>query len=247
MNRWAIIIFTILCTCININAQEKNEVISTADKTYDSNKQAYSVGNYSSKYEPMESSFLSSEPSEDSLHLPLLTDRGLMEPIGYAPLAYWHSYNTWNLHKGVNVQLGASVFASFGKNASHGAGFSQNISAMYAVPITDKWSLAIGGYYNNVYWAHDAYRNAGLSAVLGYKFDEHWEAYIYGQKAITDSKRHIPYPLYDISDMGDRIGAALKYNFNNNVSIQMSVEHRWLPNQRGAYFNQYNYPIGDNY
>lgn len=160
--------------------------------------------------------------SRDSLHLPLLTYNGSMPPIGMYPL-YWGGWYAWDLHKGLNVNLGASVFAQFGKNAHHGAGFTQNLSAMYAMPVTDKLSIAVGGYINNVYWAHDAYRDAGASAVLAYKFDEHWEAYLYGQKSLVNN-RFIPYPLYDLGELRDRIGAAVKYNFSPNFSVQVSVE-----------------------
>lgn len=158
----------------------------------------------------------------DSLHLPLLSPRGHVMPIGMYPLSlggwYW-----WDLHKGLNVNIGASVFAQFGKHARHGAGFSQSFSAMYAMPLTEKLSLAVGGYLNNVYWAHDSYRDAGVSAVLGYQFDEHWEAYLYAQKSLVDNK-FMPRPLYDLGELRDRIGATVKYNFTPNFSVQISVE-----------------------
>lgn len=162
------------------------------------------------------------QAATDSLHLPLLNMKGQVMPIGMYPLA-WCGWNNWDLHKGLNVTVGASVFAQFGKHAHHGAGFSQNISMMYAMPITDKLSFAVGGYFNNTYWAHDNFRDTGLTAVLGYKFNEHWEAYVYGQKSITNNYQMSPY-LYNIGNMGDRIGAAVKYNFNESSSIQLSVE-----------------------
>ena len=161
----------------------------------------------------------------DSLHLPPLTLNGYV-PIGMYPLS-WGGWYWWDLHKGFNVNVGASVFAQFGKHARHGAGFSQNISAMYAMPLTDKLSLAVGGYFNNVYWAHDSYRDAGVSAVLGYQFNEHWEAYLYAQKSLIDNNkfhRFTPYPLYDMGELLDRSGAAVKYNFSPNFSVQLSVE-----------------------
>lgn len=159
----------------------------------------------------------------DSLHLPPLSFNGHVRPIGMYPLS-WGGWYSWDLHKGLNVSVGASVFAQFGKHARHGAGFSQNFSAMYAMPLTDKLSLAIGGYMNNVYWAHDSYRDAGVSAVLGYQFDERWEAYLYAQKSLVDNKKFMPYPLYDMGELRDRIGAAVKYNFSPNFSVQISVE-----------------------
>ena len=62
------------------------------------------------------------------------------------PYNTWWGFDTWQLHKGLNVNLGASVFASFGKGAPKGAGFGQDISLMYATPINDKLSLAVGGW-----------------------------------------------------------------------------------------------------
>ena len=115
----------------------------------------------------------------DSLHLPMLNRFG-QAYINMYPYSWFGLYD-WQLHKGLNVSLGASVFAVFGDSPWKGAGFAQSISAMYAVPITDKLSFAVGGYMNNVYWSHDPYRDAGINAVLGYKFDEHWEGYIFGQ------------------------------------------------------------------
>jgi len=38
---------------------------------------------------------------------------------------------------------------------------------------------------------------------------------------MTDNR--IPMPLRDMNNMGDRIGAAVRYNVNPSFSIQMSV------------------------
>lgn len=160
----------------------------------------------------------------DTLHLPTLNSYGQPERINYLPLCYC-GFSSWQLHEGLNLSLGTSVFASFGHNAYHGAGFTQSLSAMYAMPLSSRLSLAVGGYVNNMYWAHDSFRDAGLTAVLGYKFDEHWEGYVYGQKSLMN--KSMPYPLYDINNVGDRIGTAIKYNVNQNMFIQISIEKDW--------------------
>ena len=80
-----------------------------------------------------------------------------------------------------------------------------------------------GGYLNNMYWANTTWRDAGMTAVLGYKFNEQWEGYVYGQKSIVTNVPIPPY-LQDLNEMGDRIGAALRYNITPNISVQMSVE-----------------------
>lgn len=157
---------------------------------------------------------------KDSLALPRLNMYG-RPYINMYPME-WGGWYGWHLHKGLNVNIGASVFAMFGKGSHYkGAGFSQNISMMYAMPLTGKLSLALGGYFTNTSWSHDSYRDAGINAVLGYRFNERWEAYLFGQKSLVNKR--MPMPLYDVNGLGDRIGAAVKYNFSPSFSIQVSV------------------------
>lgn len=170
---------------------------------------------------------------------------------------YWGGgLSSWNLHKGLNVQVGASVFAQFGKGAHKGAGFQENISLVYALPVTEKLSVAVGGYLNNINYIGNNWYDAGLSAVVGYRFNEHWEAYIYGQKSIVNNLPNrirysmydgfygnnlLPsfgryngfaaYSAYDLYNIGDRIGATLRYNVNPSLSVEVSVEKRWAPNR----------------
>lgn len=194
------------------------------------------------------------EQHQDSLNFPPLNQYGQPETIGRYPIAF-SGWSNWALHRGLNVQLGASVFTQFGKGARGGAGFQQNIAMMYAMPVTDKLSVAIGGYLNNVSYAGGNWRDAGLSAVVGYRFNDHWEAYIYAQKSITNNLSNrmryslydsyyggygnmgmgalggfsrnffgMPaYSVYDLYNMGDRIGATVRYNVNNNLSTEVAT------------------------
>ena len=93
----------------------------------------------------------------------------------------------------------------------------------YATALTSRLSIAVGGYLDNMYWANTTFRDAGMTAVLGYKFNEQWEGYVYGQKSIVTNVPIPPY-LQELNEMGDRIGAALRYNITPNISVQMSVE-----------------------
>lgn len=146
-------------------------------------------------------------------------------------LGPWSGAGMWNLHSGLNVSLGASVFSSLGKNRYGGAGFAQNISAVYLAPLSNKLSLAVGGYFDNINWGHRSYRDAGLNAVLGYRFNEHWEAFLYGQKSLLN--KEMPVPLYYMNNVGDRIGAAVRYSPNHSFSVTVSFEGRsepaWIP------------------
>ena len=174
---------------------------------------------------------------DTTLHLPSLNNLGQMHYINRWPMSYsLTGYQNWDLHQGLNMSLGASVFAGFGKYAPSGAGFAQNVSGMYALPFNDKLSLAFGGYFLNADWGGRNLRDAGLNAVLGYKFNDHWEAYLFGQKSLMRPK--VPWPNYDPMEFGDRLGAALKYNFNPSFSIQLSVEGRKQSYAFPPYFDE---------
>jgi hypothetical protein len=161
---------------------------------------------------------------DTALSLPPLNSLGQMHYINRWPMSYsLTGYHDWDLHSGLNVSLGASVFTGFGKHAPGGAGFAQDVSGMYAVPFNDKLSLAFGGYFLNANWGGMNLRDAGLSAVLGYRFNERWEGYVYGQKSLIRPKTAWPY-CWGMNELGDRIGAAIKYNFSPSFSIQVSVE-----------------------
>ena len=165
---------------------------------------------------------------DTTLHLPVLNSLGQVPYMSMWPMSHsFLGYGDWLLHSGMNLSVGASVFASFGKHAPKGAGFAQDIVGMYAVPITSKLSMAAGGYFLNADWGGMNMRDAGASGVLGYQFNEHWEGYLYGQKSLVEQRT--PWPLYPMQEVGDRIGAAIKYNITPNFSINISVEDRKKP------------------
>lgn len=227
--RYGILIMTLAGGIASANAQEiKKQVEMMPENTISAHETIMEPAAPNLTAEPIEPT-----ATIDSLALPRLNYLGQVQPplyrwYGMYPMYCGMGWSNWELHKGLNVSMGASVFAQFGKHARHGAGFNQNIAAMYAMPLSKNLSLAVGGYFNNTYWGHDTYRDAGLSAVLGYRFNEHWEAYIYGQKSIASSN-YIPYSLYDMNALGDRIGAAVKYNVNKNFSITLSVDKQFAP------------------
>lgn len=157
---------------------------------------------------------------DSTLHLPTLNSLGQMQPtISSWPVGYVGMSN-WQLHEGLNLSLGASVFTSFGKGWK-GTGFSQQVGGMYATALSPKLSLAVGGYFHNADWAGFNAREAGLNAVMSYQFSLRWEGFVYGQKSLLGNK--LPVPVYD-HELGDRIGAAVRYHFNPSTWIQVSIE-----------------------
>lgn len=241
MKKWYILPLIVLF-CMPIGAQEnKKQLPSKTEKTDTVTfVQPHTAG---ASAQPLVNGYLPALPTtdSDSLHLPTLNLQGQMMSNYWYPY-YGTGWYGWDLHQGLNVNLGASVFGFIGKNAPSGAGFTQSVSAMYAMPLNKNLSLAVGGYLNRLRWSHQSYHDAGLSAVLGYRFNERWEAYLYGQKSLYQTMPMFR-PLYDMTSMGDRLGAAVKYHFNPSFSIQLSVERGWMPNSRNTYFDQYNYPV----
>ena len=177
------------------------------------------------------------------------------------------------LHDGLNVSVGLSAFMTSGNNVPHRGGFTQTISATYLTPLTKnkKLWLAGGGYLNHMNWGGDSYRDAGLYAILGYRFNEHWEAYVYGQLSLNSNYGSLyggwggygyPYrgwgygpgfcgPLscgilpggYGMGAAGANVlGAGVRYT-NKSFSIGLNVEGVWWGDNTPSYFGKYNYPV----
>lgn len=165
------------------------------------------------------------------------------------------------LHQGLNTSIGLSVMTAFGKNAPKGAGFAQNISTTYLAPVGKKGWAAVGGYINHLNWDGANITNSGLYAEFGYKINEHWAAYIYGQKSLANSGMHCHYGLgsaYGLSwqeqpychdygflsaynPYGDKLGAALQWMPSSSFSLQISVEKNWYQRKDKSYNRLYDY------
>ena len=130
-------------------------------------------------------------------------------------------YGDWQLHEGMNLTFGASVFASFGKNAYHGVGFGQNLAMMYAHPLSNRLTAAAGVYMNNLVWGAETYRTAGLTALLNYQLSERLDAFVFGQKQLLTN---VPLPMrfFNWSEVGDRIGVGLHYKVTPAFSFSAS-------------------------
>lgn len=180
----------------------------------------------------------------------------------------------WGLHKGLNLSVDLSVFATFGKHAPHWGGFTQTINATYLTPLTkdNKLWMALGTYLNNINYGGDNYRDGGVYGILGYQFDEHWEAYVYGQVSVANNynsiyNRYAGYGPYGYGRYGmypgiwgmgvmpggygmgaagaNVLGAGVRYT-NKNFSIGVSVEGNWYNTPKTpTYYKQYDYPVSE--
>lgn len=201
----------------------------------------------------------------------------------YTPIRHTDSNNDelykmgsygWGLHKGLNLSVDLSVFATFGKHAPHWGGFTQTINATYLTPLTkdNKLWMALGTYLNNINYGGDNFRDGGVYGILGYQFNEHWEAYVYGQVSVANNynsiySRYAGYGPYGYGRYGmypgiwgmgvmpggygmgaagaNVLGAGVRYT-NKNFSIGVSVEGNWYNNPKTpTYYKQYDYPVSE--
>lgn len=152
--------------------------------------------------------------------------------------------------------VGISVMAGLGRGTPKGAGFAQDINLDYNMPLGSRGWLTVGGYMNHLNWSGMNTTSAGLYGELGYQFDDHWSAYIYGQKSLANSgcSNWYGYPYYADYYGGyngwgypsgywnaDRLGAAVRWTPNKNVMLQISVEKGWMPRQDNFYSRRYDY------
>lgn len=187
---------------------------------------------------------------------PITTDS-----VGPAPASI-NNY-AWGWHEGLNASIGLSAFATFGDHVPHKGGFTQDINVGYLAPLTKnrKLWLAAGGYLQNTIWGGDSYRDAGLYAMLGYRFNEHWEVFAYGQLSLANNynsywRRHGWYgygPYWGMGSLLGRsplgygmgaagantIGVGAIYHVNPTLSIGVSVEGAWYDDPAPSYNHKY--------
>lgn len=133
----------------------------------------------------------------------------------------------WNLHEGFNAQIEAGVMVGFGKNNPfHGASFFTDISLMYALPVNDRWSLAIGGDVSRFrIWNSDVV-NTRIEALANYKINDRLDATLYGIHTLAPltSDSHLYAPFLDRCSS---IGAGLTWKANESISLGISFEQRF--------------------
>ncbi len=180
------------------------------------------------------------------------------DSIRWYPTPYSTYYNNGPLHEGLNMSLDMSAFATFGKHAK-GGGFGQRLTATWLQSLGKRGWVAAGGYINHLNWRGDSYTSGGLTAEVGYQFDDHWSAYVYGQKSLVNQggtyAGYAPYgrgfygwgyaPFMG-NDLGDKLGAAVRWTPNPTFSVELSVEKNWYPKSTNGYWGQYNYPMPQN-
>ena len=85
-------------------------------------------------------------------------------PRLYNPMPYYTG--SWQLHSGLNAQLGTSVTVGFGKHSPRGVGIGTHAAFLYAASLTPKLSLAGGISSETLDWGGIKLRNAELREIF---------------------------------------------------------------------------------
>ena len=132
------VVFTTSATAQEVNATTTSTISNCQARFDESAPQRIMPTRYGGRLRKLQKA---EEPSydlqpthDDSLHLPML-NATTASPVSRYPFGWGCGFNSWALHRGLNVQLGASVFAAFGKGAHSGAGF-QDTSTTSTMPVT---------------------------------------------------------------------------------------------------------------
>ena len=180
-----------------------------------------------------------------------------------SPRSEWGYGNS--LHAGLNASMDLSAYTTFG-GRRHRSGLAQTVNVAYATPLGKKGSLVVGGDISHVHEGSNHYVNGSLYAELGYQFNEHWTASVYGQKSFGNSGL---YPGYGWGDWGypsrmtpygcglygyglgwgtgyysnpDRLGATVRWTPSPSFSMQLSVEKDWYHDPyKDSTFGPYKY------
>ncbi len=163
----------------------------------------------------------------DSICMPPIAfaERNWMKPTLFSVWRPWMPFGTgglWNLHKGLNAEIGAGVMVGFGKdNPFHGASFFSNASMMYVQPLNDRWTVAVGGGLSKFRMWNDDVFSARVEAMVNYKINERLDATVFGIHNFSPSgeerRSYMPFV-----DRCSAVGAALNWKYSEWGSIGIS-------------------------
>lgn len=148
---------------------------------------------------------------------------------GVSPFSY-HGFGTWELHKGFNASLGMSLTFSPSKYAPSGVGFGQDAAFLYALPLSNRVSIAGGLYASNMDWGRYNCRTIGVAGIAAFKVNERISIYAYGNKSIMPKRSPLYYPTIDFNP--DRLGGLVNFKLGESSSISVGVEaqkYSYLP------------------
>ena len=152
----------------------------------------------------------------------------------------WMGYGlgTWDLHDGLNAQIGAGVRVGWGKNNPwRGASFFTDIAAMYCMPLSKdgKWNAAIGGYFSNYRMWGRQMNSIGVCGLVNYKINEQLDFsgfIIHDFGVIGDKPAGAPYmPFLDqpSTTIGGQLGINIGEKTRLNIGLSFTRQNNPFP------------------
>lgn len=142
----------------------------------------------------------------------------------------------WDVHEGLNANISAGVVCGFGhSNPYRGAAFFTSVEWLYALPVTDRLTLAGGlGYTRYTGWG----QSQGALDIFGmanYRFNERFDATLFASHSFgpmgSRAGKYSPY-IPTISSACTTVGAEFGVQVNNimRLSVGLSVTREEAPN-----------------
>ncbi len=214
--------------------QAEHATIAANDSAaFEQGKAAFEQGGIASS--EGDAAFAQSDAANFNLTLPLFdATPGLwtrpweLSGAGFGGFSPWNSGLDsfgWRLHEGFNAQLGMSLSVGFGHGAPHGVGFGRSAAFAYALPLSEKFSAAVGVYTAGMDWGAFRQTDAGVAATLRYQLSDAVSLYAYGSASLLpDSKRRPFAPWAWGGEPKERIGAMAEFRIGEKATFQIAVE-----------------------
>lgn len=129
----------------------------------------------------------------------------------------------WNIHKGLNAQVDAGVMVGFGKNNPfHGTSFFTNLSLLYAQPVSERWTVAVGGEVSKFRMWNDDILTARVDAMANYKINERLDAAVFVSHQFDPFSSSYIRPWSPFLDRCTEVGASLTWKCSDWGTIGVS-------------------------
>ncbi len=139
----------------------------------------------------------------------------------------------WDLHEGLNAQVGAGVRVGWGKhNPWRGASFFSDVAALYALPLSrdGRWTGALGGYFSNYrLWGRQV-NTLGLVGMVDYRINERLNvgAFLMHDFGVLGGRRGMMGPSMPFESPSTTVGADLGIRLTEKAAISLGISFtRW--------------------
>lgn len=225
MNR-TLISLGILMSSLNLWAQTEEPATKIEGVTSDEITQAEMISpeNEDTKFSSFTLPYQLTYPTDYAPHIPSYR-------WGYYGVGPWHSM--WDIHPGFNASFETGVSVAFGRhNPYKGAAFFSGVTALYAHPINERLTLALGMTADMLYGWGTHTNNIGILALVNYRINERLDLTGFvnhnfgavGGNEFRLNGRQFAYPVAPgMIGPSTTIGADLGIKVNDNTKINVGV------------------------